>query len=115
MVIVSVRRLPQSRSVRPFDANSRRMRRRIPAQHIFENRHENAHGVVAEDGSLGDPRDVFVFRHGNRQSVILFDAHHHRKIGAAVADINDAVRADPVFLTQFLEDRHFSPARRMRG
>ncbi len=60
-------------------------------QHVFEDRHEHAERVLGENRALGDLRDVFVLRHGNREAVAQVHVQHHVHVGAAVANVDDAV------------------------
>jgi len=85
---------------------------RIPAENVFEHGNENAHGIVAEHGTLGDARDEFVLGDGDCEAVALIDVHHHRQIGTAVADIDDAIGAEMEFRALFFEDGDLAPSGR---
>jgi len=47
--------------------------RASPAQKFFEHGNENAHGVVADDGALGDTRDELGFGDGDGKAVVMID------------------------------------------
>src|SRR5882724_9846926 len=84
--------------------------RRVPAQNFFQHGHEDAHGVVAENGSLGDTRNELRFRDGDGQAVILVHVHHHGQVRTAVAHVDDLVVTDPEARPKFLQHGDLPPS-----
>jgi hypothetical protein len=82
----------------------------VPAQKFFEHGNENAHGVVADDGALGDTRDELGFGDGDGKAVVMIDVHHDGQIGAAIAHVDDVVVADAKARAELLEHGNFTPA-----
>jgi len=82
----------------------------VPLEYVFENGDEDAHGVVAEDGALGDAGNELGFADGDGAAVVLVDVHHDGEIGAAVAHVDDVVVGDAEGGANFLEDGDFAPA-----
>src|SRR5450631_2718967 len=83
---------------------------RVPAQDFFEHGNEDGHGVVAEHGAARHAGDEFGFRDGDGQAVMLVHVHHDRKIGAAVAHVDDVVVADAQGGADFREYGDLAPA-----
>jgi len=84
----------------------------VPAQNFFEHGDEDAHGVIAEHGALGDAGDELGFRNRDGEAVVLIEVHHDRQIGAAITHIDDLVVADAEVRTELLEHGDFAPAGR---
>ena len=72
-------------------------------QKLIENRHHDAERVLAEYGALGDPRELFVFRYGNGEPVMVVYMQHHMNVGTAIADIDHAIGCNTQTLLKLLD------------
>ena len=80
------------------------------ADNFFKNRDEDTEGVGAQNGTLGDLGDVFGFGNGDSETVASVDVEHNVNIRAAVAGVDDVVRADFLAGLKFIEEGDFAVA-----
>src|SRR5664280_2886716 len=79
-------------------------RMRVPAHDLFQDGNKDGQGAVADHGTLGDGRKVLVLGNGNGETIAPIHVEHDVDVGAAVANIDDAVRSGPKFLEQLIDD-----------
>ena len=80
------------------------------ADNFFEDGDEDAESTGAENGALGDVRDVFGFGDGDGETVAGVDVQHHVDVGAAIAGIDYVIGADFHFGLELVEERDFAVA-----
>jgi len=78
------------------------------ADDFFKDGDEDAEGVGAEHGALGDLGDVFGFGDGDGETVAGVDVEHDVYVGAAVTGIDHVVGADFFAGLEFVEERDFT-------
>jgi hypothetical protein len=66
------------------------VRRRV-LRNLFQDGHEHAERVVADDRAPRDFGNVPRLRHGDRQPVATIDVQHHVQVGGTVADVHDSL------------------------
>src|SRR5207248_5095498 len=68
--------------------------RGVPVDDFFENWHQHAQGVVAQNRAFGDLGNVPGLGDSNRETVPMVHVQHDVDVRAAVADVNNPVRTD---------------------
>src|SRR5258708_11934338 len=83
---------------------------RPPVEQLIENRHHDAERVLAQHRAPGDPRELLVFRNGNREPVMVVDMQHHVNVGTTVADIDHTIGCDAQSMLELLDYRNLAVA-----
>src|SRR5208337_4645894 len=83
---------------------------RLPADNFFQDGNQNRQRAIADDRTLGDRRKIFVLGDGDGETVAPVHVQHDVNVGAAVADVHNAVGAGLEFIEQPVDDSHLAVA-----
>src|ERR1019366_6953339 len=81
---------------------------RFPADNLFQDGNEDGQCAVADHGTLGDGRKVLVLGNGNGETIAPIHVKHDMDVGAAVADVHNALGPGPKVLEQLVNDGHLA-------